>query len=111
MIRVISMAKWKEKLDNEQKEAMGFFLASMSNVIDMEYDEDFFDQKDWFLKRTWTKQQEDLYREWLINVLHKQDKQRYAKVLSGRRRKLKKWEIENLVNWLLLNYGWKYADD
>jgi hypothetical protein len=58
------------------------------------FDEEFTKQPDWYIKREWSKEQQDEFRDWLI-----------AECRTKLRMRKKQAEVE--AGFFLLSWGWK----
>jgi len=71
-------------------------LVELFKRVGLEYpDKEFTAQDDWYLKKTWTKEQEDDYRKWLHKLMKK-----HMKYYSKRKR-------DDEVGLFMVCYGWK----
>jgi hypothetical protein len=78
----------------EMRDALIEYIAEMHKFINVPYDEDACKKEDWFMRHTWTSEEEDKFKEWLITEIRKDFE--FSKKIS-----------ENEANFFLLNYGWK----
>lgn len=62
-----------------------------------QYDSKFTQQDDWYTKRTWTSDQEKLYKQWFIQTIKKD-------------MKMNTFEAERSYSLFNLNWGWKSED-
>ena len=68
-------------------------MRRMFRVVGAHYSPAFVAQDDWFLKHTWTREQEDKFRDWLPDELRKR----------GVSRKRAAWE----AGMFLVDRGWR----
>lgn len=68
-------------------------MRRMFRVVGAHYSPAFVAQDDWFLKHTWTREQEDKFRDWLTDELRK----------IGVSRKRAAWE----AGMFLVDRGWR----
>ena len=69
-------------------------LREMFSRVSVEYDEELVQQKNWFLTHTWSKEDQNSFREWLIAYLMK-------------KRRCTKRMAEKNSAYMLLSFGWK----
>lgn len=75
-------------------------LKEMCKRVKAPYTKMNFSKKNWFLTYSWTEEEENDFREWLIKYV-KKDK--YARMeLAGRSH----CDVNKLVNEFIFNYGW-----
>lgn len=65
-----------------------------------------FSEEQWFWKYEWTKEEQQIYKEWFMDYLLK-DKKRLEQVSRFPRISRNKKELEKLANEFLLQYGWR----
>lgn len=77
----------------------------MFKIVKTDYpkNESYFKKQGWFLKHSVTEEQQDRFREWMIDYL---EKNREARIDFGVYRKNGK-QIESDVNMFILNYFWR----
>jgi len=62
------------------------------------FDQEFANQDHWYLKKEWTKQQEDSYRDWFIEQCRK-------------RLKFSEKQAIHEAGYFMLNWAWKTKQD
>ena len=70
-------------------------------------DPKYFTKKDWYLDNCWTAQEEDAFKDWLIDYLKKnrEARQNLMNIPSTNKRFL-----EGFADAFLLNYGWRSGE-
>ena len=70
-----------------------YVITKMCEVIGVKYDDVDFTNHRWFLEYSWTREEEEEFRDWLITLIEKTtiDTRHYAEVQA---------------NFFILNYGW-----
>lgn len=72
----------------------------MFNIVGENFSIDYCKQPDWYLKHSWTEEQQDKFKEWLVKYLYKNaNKLDLIKNKEACRRE---------ASWFLLDYGWKF---
>jgi len=65
-------------------------------------------EKDWFMQYSWTEEEQDKFKEWMINYLYKSAEAREEIMEVA----IKNKEIiSKLVSMFLLNYGWTIKNE
>lgn len=79
-------------------------LEEMFSRVELEFNMNFILQPEWYLKYSWTEQQEDEFIEWLIEyMLKNKDARDELMIIPYKNKKfIKEW-----VNEFILNYGWR----
>lgn len=79
-------------------------LEEMFSRVELEFNMNFILQPEWYLKYSWTEQQEDEFIEWLIEyMLKNKDARDELMIIPSKNKKfIKEW-----VNEFILNYGWR----
>ena len=81
------------------KETCEECMKEMFNRVGEEYpNQKLTKKKNWYLLRTWTKKEENDFREWMKKLL----KKRY---------RWNKYLIEKEIGMFLLNWGWKTKNE
>jgi hypothetical protein len=75
-----------------------YILKEMFTRVGSTYSEEFCTQPDWFLKYTWTREEQHDFTDWLITYLRKSC--RWSKVLATKE-----------ASWLVLYLGWKTTEN
>lgn len=83
------------KVTNKHREEI---LKEMFIRVGADYNEELVQQEGWFQKYSWSKEEEEDYKEWLINYLVKN-------------LKIPKTMAEESSSWFLLDVGWKYDEN
>lgn len=71
-------------------------LEKLFEVVGQEYSEDFCKESEWYLKYSWTEEQEESFKDWLISYIRNKDKTTIK-------------EAKRQAGLIILNYGWKGA--
>jgi hypothetical protein len=91
----------------KDRKHLNIILEKMFDSVGVIFTEDFCKTPNWFMKYSWTREQEDTFRKWLIEYLYQDIEAR--KELMSYAYKNKK-SCERAANEFLFNYGWKYRD-
>ena len=78
-------------------------LTKMCDIINIPIPN--FEEPDWFLKHTWTEEEQEIFKEWLIQELKNNRGLRFE--ISRYPHLTSKSIIERLANDFIFNYGWK----
>ena len=62
----------------------------------------------WFLKHSWSKKEQDLFREWMLNYL-RENKSAREEILANPNMRSKR--VAKAVDFFIMSYGWKLRDD
>ena len=73
----------------------------MCEFVGVDFDTINFKDEDWYLQQSWTAEQEEEFRLWMIGYLKRNKKARV--VLYGN----SVLNLEKQVNSFIFNYGWK----
>jgi len=79
-------------------------LYKMCLAVGADYDSTDFKSEDWFMKYTWTEEEEMIYVKWLANLL----KNRNVMLQIGGHTLTMKEFREKVAKAFVFNYGWKY---
>ena len=83
-------------------------VMKMSEFADGKYELPDLTDKEWFLTKSWTKEQEQQFKKWLVNkLLTNKD---YRHVLSRAKTKMGKKYYEKLADYFCFNFGWRLED-
>ena len=82
----------KKRKQTEQEYKM-WLIKEMFNFIGAEYSDEFVSQEDWYWKCSWTQDEENEYKKWMVNDLR--DLGVTKKIAIG------------IADWFLMDYGWK----
>jgi hypothetical protein len=95
-------------MKNIKNEYLKETLTKMCEVVGADYTSIDFKSKDWFLKYSWTTEQENEFKNWLINYLKKSREARNS---------LMEWphikdnhNLQKFADSFVFNYGWKVKD-
>lgn len=83
---------------------MKVILTKLLSYSEFDINEFDFNTREWFMKNTWTDDEESEFKEWMIDYLYKNKKAQ--KEIMDRSNATKK-RIEGTVGYFLLNFGWK----
>jgi hypothetical protein len=80
-------------------------LTEMFLRVNQKFSEDLVKEPDWYLEFTWTEQEQEDFKKWLIEYLKNNKESRYE--LMSIPNKSQRF-LESFANEFLLNYGWKF---
>ena len=89
----------------DMNESLQTILTKMCEVVGTDPTVIDFKEKDWFLKHTWTEEQEENFKKWFVNFLKTNSKARQQ--LLEHPNATKKI-LEKAATEFVFNYGWKY---
>ena len=75
--------------------------------INVKYESVDFQEDGWYHKYQWTKEQENSFKEWLMNFLYTNDKARRELMTCSDKNKE---ACQQAANWFILDYSWKIED-
>jgi len=79
-------------------------LKKMCKLVGTDYDEIDFKKKDWYLDHTWSEEDQEKFRQWIIRYLKGNRSARYELMrVPSRHNKF----LEGFASGFILNYGWK----
>jgi hypothetical protein len=79
-------------------------MTKMCEVVGAKWEETNPKEEGWFLKYSWTEEEESMFKEWFVDYLYKSNAAR--KEILNHNTKSKKL-ITKAVSEFLFNYGWK----
>lgn len=83
---------------NKTDKFLDLALDQMFKVVGFEgFDKSFTEQKDWFLKKSWTPEQEQGFKTWFIET-------------SRKNLRWSKKTAEHEFSWFNFMWGWKSSD-
>ena len=96
----------KTRTKKEFPKYLKVVLTKMCNMVGADFNKINFNQRDWYYKYTWTQEQQDKFAGWLTKLL---------KTNKQARTQFMKWplmtsQIKELVDWFILDYGWKLKE-
>jgi len=91
--------------DNKE---VDIILKHMCEIINVDYDTINIKEEDWYLKHSWTLEQEKNFVNWLANYLYTNKEARLA--LYKVSHKFTKTQCEKKAGFFAFNYGWKLLD-
>ena len=79
-------------------------LKKMCEIIGEDFTTFNFDEKEWYLKNTWTTKQQNEFKKWMANYIYTNKGARHEMLsIDLKNKKL----INKAVEWFIFNYGWK----
>ena len=88
MNKTLSTTQFLDKAFDKLFQSVGF----------KKWDKEFSKRQDWYLEKTWTKEQSNEFKKWFITEIKKD-------------MKLKKQQAEKEWQWFDLMWGWKEVHD
>lgn len=82
-------------------------MREMCKRVGAVYEKINFKSNKWYLKYTWTREEEDDFAKWFAKYLYDNNTARKELTVVAKNKK----QIQKAVNWFLFNYGWKIKDD
>lgn len=79
-------------------------LSKMCEMVGTKIEDIDFNDEEWYYTHTWTDNQQEEFKKWLVDYLHKKHSAR--KLLTMVRTKDKKL-LEKAASSFIFNYGWK----
>ena len=79
----------------------------MCESVGVDFDTFDFDQENWYWQHTWTTDEENRFKQWLVHEIYNNTKLRKA-TMHFPIRNFK--NIEMAVEMFMLNYGWRVSD-
>ena len=80
---------------------LDIILKKMFSMVKADYSK-FKNEPNWFMKRSWTEEQQNKFRQWLIDYMTKNSEAR-QELMSIRSKKF----VNKFVDEFIFNYGWK----
>jgi hypothetical protein len=96
-----------EKAQNTFNQSQTLVFKKMFEIVGLslqDYQDFDFTDPQWYLKHSWTMQQEKEFTEWMVEMLYLNSKMRIDLMKFPKKSKI---EIRRSVNWFTLMYGWK----
>ena len=81
------------------KQCLDEILKKMCSYVNADFDSIDFKRTGWYLEHIWTAEQQEDFREWLIEYMKKH------------KRKLKIYKPVKAANWFILAYGWRCENE
>ncbi len=82
-------------------------MKEMCKRVGADFNKMNFKKQDWFLEYSWTKENEEKFKKWLMNFLYKNRKAREEILEFPSKNKNK---LKNAINMFLFSYGWKLKE-
>jgi len=83
-------------------------LKEMCKVVGADHNKIDFKEHNWFYKYEWTHEEENKFKDWMINYLKENAEARNEMLtVSSKNKKI----LEKAVAWWIFDYGWKVKDD
>ena len=83
-------------------------LKQMCREIRISFKKIDFNEDRWYTKYEWTEYKQEKFKKWLVDYLYS-NKDARQEILGYPYSKTKK-QLENNVNYFVLNYGWKLKE-
>lgn len=82
-------------------------LTEMCKRVKVSYKDIDFKEEDWYMKHTWTEKEQEEFMEWMEKYLL-EDKKRIDNIAQFPSIvKHNKKELKKLINWFIVQYGWR----
>ena len=82
-----------------------YVLKELCSRVNIRFEDVDFSNPEWFMERTWTSEEQENFRQWLVNELLTNKDVRQS--LYGKSTKIPKNIAERIAGMFILNYGWK----
>ena len=95
-------------MNEHLSEGIKIILSEMCNKVGTNLDEIDVTEDFWFTKHTWTTQEEDDFKEWMLKFItgnYPLFKETFVNPKSNKKR------LKRQIDQFLWNYGWKYKEN
>lgn len=90
---------------NKQINYVGIVIKKMCNMVGADYRKINFKGNKWFMKYSWTEEQQEEFKKWMEDYLYKSsDARRGIMIHNIKNKKI----IKETVAFFVFNYGWKF---
>lgn len=91
---------------NKLGKHLTIILTEMCKRVNVKFEDVDFKEKEWFMKHSWTEEEQDDFKKWLVDYWYSNKEARKEMLSSGGIRRTKK-KLKDIAAWFLLDYGWK----
>ncbi len=93
-------------LKHFQNKTLETLLTEMCKRVNVDPDDIDFNEHRWFMKHTWTEEEQDEFKRWMNEYLTKNKKAVDEIAAFPNLVKHNKRELIKLINWFILDFGW-----